>query len=100
MVNAGAQYRAPFGLDLSVDFSWQSDQVWFEQLLDPARGIVFGRFPLRSYAILNARVGWRLFDDQLELAVVGTNLVDDGHREHPFGQPIDRRFMGFVTVRF
>jgi iron complex outermembrane receptor protein len=100
MVNAGAQYRAPFGLDLSVDFSWQSEQVWFEQLLDPVRGIIFGRFPLRSYAILNARVGWRLFDDQLELAVVGTNLVDPGHREHPFGQPIDTRFMGFVTVRF
>lgn len=100
MVNAGAQYRSSFGLDVSVDFSWQSNQVWFEQLLDPARGIVFGRFPLREYAILNARIGYRLFDDQLELAVVGTNLIDDGHREHPYGQPIDRRFMGFVTVRF
>ena len=100
MVNAGAQYRSSFGLDLAVDFSWQSNQVWFEQLLDPARGIVFGRFPLREYAVLNVRVGYRLFDDQLELAVVGTNLVDDGHREHPYGQPIDRRFMGFVTVRF
>ena len=100
MVNGGASYRAPFGLDVSVDFSWQSEQVWFEQLLDPARGIVFGRFGLPSYAILNARVGYRLFEDQLELAVVGTNLIDDGHREHPYGQPIDRRFMGIVTVRF
>jgi iron complex outermembrane receptor protein len=100
MVNGGAQYRAPFGLDVSVDFSWVSDQVWFEQLLDPVRGIVFGRFPLRSYALMNARIGWRLFEDQLELAVVGFNLLDEGHREHPFGQPVDRRFMGFVTVRF
>lgn len=100
MFNAGAQYRAPFGLDLSADFSWQSDQVWFEQLLDPVRGIVFGRFELPSYALLNARVGWRFFDDQLEVSVVGYNLIDDGHREHPFGQPVGRRFMGFVTVRF
>jgi outer membrane receptor for ferrienterochelin and colicin len=100
MVNGGASYRAPFGLDVSVDFSWQSEQVWFEQLLDPVRGIVFGRFGLPSYAILNARIGYRLFEDQLELAVVGTNLIDDGHREHPYGQPIDRRFMGVVTVRF
>ncbi|MDQ3033981.1 MAG: TonB-dependent receptor [Myxococcota bacterium] len=101
MVNAGVQYRAPFGLDLSLDFSWQSDQVWYEQVLNQERGgIVFQRFELPAYTTLNARVGWRLFDDQLELAVIGTNLVDAGHREHPFGQPIDRRFMGTVTVRF
>ena len=62
--------------------------------------VTFQRFALPSYMILNARVGWRFFNDQLELAVVGTNLIDDGHREHPFTQPIDRRFMGSVTVRF
>lgn len=101
MVNAGVQYRAPFGLDLSVDFSWQSEQYWVEQVLDTARGgVAFQRFYLPSYAILNARIGWRFLDDQLELAVVGMNLIDDGHREHPFGQPIDRRFLGTVTVRF
>jgi iron complex outermembrane receptor protein len=101
MINAGIQYRAPFGIDLSLDFSWQSDQYWVEQVLDTARGgVVFQRFHLPSYAMLNARVGWRLFDDQLELALVGTNLVADGHREHPFGQPIDRRFLGTATVRF
>ena len=38
-------------------------------------------------------------EDQLELAVVGTNLIEE-HREHPFGQPIDRRFMGTVTFRY
>jgi len=101
MVNAGIQYRASFGLDLSVDFSWQSDQNWVEQVLDTERGgVVFQRFHLPAYAILNARVGYRLFNDQLELALVGLNLVADGHREHPFGQPIDRRFLGTVTVRF
>lgn len=100
MVNAGFQYRAPFGLDLATDFSWQSDQVWFEQQLDPVRGIVFQNFPLPAYITLNARIGWRFLDDQLELAVVGYNLVDDGHREHPYGQTIPRRFMGTVTVRF
>lgn len=101
MVNAGIQFRSPFGLDLSLDFSWQSDQWWVEQVLDTERGgVVFRRFHLPSYATLNARVGWRFFGDQLELAAVGTNLIADGHREHPFGQPVDRRFMGFVTVRF
>ncbi len=100
MVNGGFQYRAPFGLDLAADFSWQSAQTWFEQQLDPVRGIVFQNFPLASYTTLNARIGWRFLDDQLELAVVGYNLIDDGHREHPYGQAIPRRFMGTVTVRF
>jgi len=100
MVNAGFQYRAPFGLDLAADFSWQSDQVWYEQQLDAVRGIVFQSFPLPAYITLNARLGWRFLDDQLELAVVAFNLVDDGHREHPYGQAIPRRFMGTVTVRF
>jgi iron complex outermembrane receptor protein len=100
MVNAGFQYRAPFGLDIATDFSWQSSQVWFEQQLDPVRGIVFQNFPLPDYITLNARIGWRFLDDQLELAVVGYNLAADGHREHPYGQTIPRRFMGTVTVRF
>lgn len=100
MVNGGFQYRSAFGLDLASDFSWQSDQVWFEQQLDPVRGIVFQNFPLPAYITLNARIGWRFLNDQLELAIVGFNLIDDGHREHPYGQTIPRRFMGTVTVRF
>lgn len=99
-VNAGAQYRASFGLDLSVDFSWVSDQRWVEQVLDTERGgTAFVDFALPAYVVLNARIGWRFLDDQLELSVVGTNLIME-HREHPFGQPVDRRFMGAVTVRY
>ncbi len=99
-VNAGVQYRAPFGLDIAVDFSWVSDQVWVEQVIDTeAGGTAFVDFHLPSYMVLNARVGWRFFQDQLELAVVGTNLIEE-HREHPFGQPVDRRFMGTVTFRY
>lgn len=101
MVNGGVQYRASFGLDLSIDVSWQSSQVWYEQVIDTERGgVAFQRFGLPSYTTLNARIGYRLFDDQLELAIIGMNLIDAGHREHPFGQPIDRRFLGTATVRF
>lgn len=99
-VNAGVQYRSPFGLDLAVDFHFVSDQVWVEQVLDTERGgTAFETFSLPSYAVMNARVGYRLFDDQLELAVTGTNLLM-AHREHPFGQRMDRRFMGHVTFRY
>jgi iron complex outermembrane receptor protein len=99
-VNAGVQYRAPFGLDLAVDFSWVSDQTWVEQVIDTQRGGTrFEAFHLESYAVLNARIGWRFLDDRIELAVIGTNLIME-HREHPFGQPIDRRFLGSVTFRY
>lgn len=101
MINAGVQYRAPFGLNVSVDFSWQSAQTWSEQDVDPASNqVVFTLVTIPDYVTLNARVGWSLFDDHLELSVVGTNLVADGHREHPYGQPVDRRFFGNVAVRF
>ena len=101
MVNAGVQYRAPFGLNVSVDFSWQSGQTWSEQEIDPSTNqVVFTLVTIPDYITLNARLGWSLFDDHLELSVVGTNLVADGHREHPYGQPVDRRFFGNVAVRF
>ena len=74
--------------------------MWVEQVLDTERGgTAFETFSLPSYAVLNARIGYRLFDDQLELAVTGTNLLM-AHREHPFGQRMDRRFMGHVTFRY
>ncbi|MCA9609457.1 MAG: TonB-dependent receptor, partial [Myxococcales bacterium] len=99
--NAGVQYRSPIGLDLAVDFHVVSDQRWVEQVLDTERGgTAFVPFDLPAYALLNARIGWRFFDDQLELAVTGTNLLMDGHRQHPFGQRVDRRFMGHVTFRY
>lgn len=103
MVNAGVQYRAPFGLHAAVDFSWQSAQTWVEQELDPDRLDNLTSTSTRilpDYATLNARVGWSLLDDHLDLAIVGSNLVADQHREHPYGQPIDRRLFGSATVRF
>ena len=99
-LNVGVQYRAPFGLDLSVDFHWVSSQLWVETIPDADTGASFGHFPLRAYSVLNARVGYRLLDGRLQLGLVGTNLVDPQHREHPLGQRVDRRVLGTVNVGF
>lgn len=99
-LNLGAQYRAPFGLDLGVDFHWVSSQLWVETIPDAETGASFGHFPLPAYAVLNARVGYRLLDGRLQLGVVGTNLVDPRHREHPLGQRVDRRVLGTVNLGF
>ena len=99
-VNVGVQYRSSFGLDVSVDLHWVSRQVWVEQVLDVAQGVRFERFELPSYTLLSARVGYRLIEDRLELGIVGTNLVDPNHREHPFGERVDTRVVGTARVSF
>ncbi|MCS6798690.1 MAG: TonB-dependent receptor [Myxococcota bacterium] len=99
-VNAGVQYRSRFGLDVAADVHWLSDQLWTEQVTDTRTGVRFDPFPLDGYTLVNGRVGYRLLDDRVELAISGTNLLGERMRQHPFGQRLDRRVMGSATVRF
>ncbi len=99
-VNVGVQYRSSFGLDLSADFHWVSSQLWVMTIPDVETGASFGAFSLPAYAVLNARLGYRLLDGRVQLGVVGTNLVDPRHREHPLGQRVARRFLGTLNIGF
>ncbi len=99
-INVGLQYRSPFGLDVNVDLHWVSDQLWVEQVTDTLRGVRFEEFPLDGYVMIDARLGWRFFDDHLELGVTGTNLTFQRTRQHPLSQPVDTRLVGDVVVRF
>jgi iron complex outermembrane receptor protein len=99
-VNAGIQYRARFGLDLAFDVSWFSDQLWVEQVTDVERGVRYDALKQPSFTMLNARVGYRFWDDRLDLGVVGTNLAFQDRRQHPLGQPIDTRVLGTGKLRF
>jgi hypothetical protein len=38
--------------------------------------------------------------NQAEVRGVAFNLLDDEHREHPYGQIVGRRLMGFFSYRF
>ena len=99
-VNAGVQYRSRFGLDLSADLAWFSKQVWVEQVTDLDRGVRFQTFKQPSFTYVNARIGYRMWNDRLDLGVVGTNLGFVDRRQHPFGQPIDTRVFGSALLRF
>jgi outer membrane receptor protein involved in Fe transport len=99
-VNAGVQYRSAFGLDTSIDLSWQSSQLWVEQITDLENGVRFATFGVDSMVLLHARVGYRLLQDRVELGVVGTNLTFNEKRQHPFGQPLDTRVLGTAKVSF
>jgi iron complex outermembrane receptor protein len=100
-VNAGVQLRTKFGLDGEIDVHYVSPQDWAEQVTDVARQqIVYQSFHIDAYALVNAKLGYRFYRNHAELSGVAFNLLDDQHREHPFGQIIDRRLMGFFTYRF
>ncbi len=99
-INAGLQYRARFGLDSSLDLSSSSKQVWIEQVTDVQTGVRFETYSIPSFLLVNARLGYRLFGDRVELGVVGTNLTFNRQRQHPFGQPMDTRVMALGKLRF
>ena len=64
-------------------------------LLDP--------LPVAAGTVVMARIGYRLLDDRLELALSGTNLFDTGnnrHQEHPFGNRLQARVLFSATGRF
>ncbi|MGH7296796.1 MAG: hypothetical protein ACRELB_17795, partial [Polyangiaceae bacterium] len=76
-------------------------QTWAEQIEDVQKQrIEYQSFAMPSYELLNASVGYRFLKNQAEIRGVGFNLLNDQHREHPFGQLIDRRLMALFSYKF
>jgi iron complex outermembrane receptor protein len=100
-VNTGVQVRTHAGVDGSLDLHIVSAQDWGEQVVDVAQQrIVYQSFHLDPYALVNARIGYRFLRNHAEVSAAGFNILDSVHREHPFGQLVGRRIMGFFTYRF
>jgi iron complex outermembrane receptor protein len=60
-----------------------------------------------SYNLLNLRLGYRIWQEQAgdhmrdaELALSVFNALHDTHREHPLGDLLGTRVMGWLTVRY
>lgn len=74
----------------------------------PGTGVVTPSERVGSYTLLNARAGYRVWQERAsagylrdaELAVSVFNALDDGHREHPLGDMLGRRVMGWLTIRY
>ncbi|MDB4990395.1 MAG: Outer rane vitamin receptor BtuB [Myxococcaceae bacterium] len=99
-VNSGIQYRSWFGGEASIDMSWTGAQRWIEQVTDVTTGVRWQQYNQAAFIMLSARLGYRLFNDRLELGVVGTNLVNNNKRQQPISQPLDTRVLGSAKVRF
>ncbi|MEL6547846.1 MAG: TonB-dependent receptor, partial [Myxococcota bacterium] len=97
--NAGLQYRSEFGLDVGVDLNVVGSQFWVIRVPTDA-GFEQSGFRIPAYTLVNARVGYRLVEDLLEVAVSGTNLLNDVHRQHPFSaQRLTRRVFATAILR-
>lgn len=99
-VNLGAIYRTPVNLDLSADLSFVTGTTWVERepaATDPTQ-ILNVSNALPGFAVVNARVAYRLLNDRVTLAVVGQQL-GPAHQEHPFGNSVNRRVFAQVTVQ-
>lgn len=55
---------------------------------------------VESYQLLNLRGGYRFWNEKAELAITAYNALNDRHREHPLGQKIGSRVMGWLTLRY
>ncbi|MDP2273763.1 MAG: TonB-dependent receptor [Archangium sp.] len=99
-VNAGFIYRTPVNLDLSADLSFVTSTIWVEREPSPQdpTQITNPQNPLAAYTVINARVGYRLFNDKVTVAVVGSQL-GPSHQEHPFGNNVNRRVFAQLTVQ-
>ena len=61
-----------------------------------------------SYNLLNLRVGYKFWHEKAEagymrdaeVAISAFNALDDRHKEHPLGDTIGSRVMGWLTVRY
>jgi iron complex outermembrane receptor protein len=71
-------------------------------------GIIPPNSRVGSYNLLNLRAGYRFWQQKAaagymrdaEVAVSVFNALNDEHKEHPLGDLISRRVMGWLTVRF
>jgi outer membrane receptor protein involved in Fe transport len=99
-LNAGVQLRTRAGISGEVTFHYQSPQTWNEQVTT-LTGIELKPFELPDYTLVNARVGYRFYKERAEIsATVFNALADafgDAPQQHPFGNRVGRRFMGFFS---
>ena len=71
-------------------------------------GVIPPNARVGSYNLLNLRAGWRFWEQkaaagyfrEAEVAVSAFNALNDRHKEHPLGDTIGSRVMGWLTVKF
>lgn len=53
-----------------------------------------------SYTLVNLRAGYQFWRNKAEVAISAFNAVNDKHKEHPLGDVIGSRVMGWLNLKF
>jgi iron complex outermembrane receptor protein len=113
-VSAGVRTEWDNGLSGEVSYYYVGAATYpiaqsFTQLASfPAAGVTVPGTQVGSYNLLNLRAGYRFWQQKAaagymrdaEVAVSVFNALNDEHKEHPLGDLIGRRVMGWLTLRF
>ena len=63
-------------------------------------GVVAPDARVGPYTLLNLRAGYSFWNDKAEVAVSVFNALNDRHKEHPLGDTIGSRVLGWLTLKF
>lgn len=61
-------------------------------------GIAIPSENVDPYTLLNIRGGYRFWNQRAEVAISAYNALNNRHREHPLGDTIGSRVMGWLTL--
>ena len=100
-VNAGVQARTRIGVSGEITYHYQSPQSWNEMVASLGTAdVTYRDFKLDAIHLVNARVGYAFWKNSAEVSVTAYNLLGSEHQQHPIGQLVGRRFMGFMAYNF
>lgn len=110
-VNAGIRGEWENGMSADATF-YHVDAATYPTSASFPSFTFFGVVPpperVGSYNLLNLRAGYKFWQQKAaagylrdaEVAVSAFNALNDRHKEHPLGDTIGSRVMGWLTVRF
>jgi iron complex outermembrane receptor protein len=98
-INVAPEWRANLGLShdagrrfWNVGINYQDEAYWAD--------VLFARAPTEAFTQVNAALGWRLVDDRLTLKLLAQNVFDEHVQQHIFGDILERKLAGQVTIEF
>jgi iron complex outermembrane receptor protein len=98
-INVAPAWRANLGLAhdagrlfWNVGLNYQDEAYWAD--------VLFARASTPSFTQVNAAIGWRFASDRVTLKLLAQNLFDEDVQQHIFGDLIDRKLAGQVSIEF
>jgi iron complex outermembrane receptor protein len=113
-VNAGVRGEWDNGLNGEVAYHYVGGATYpiagsftaFSPLFPP--GVTVPNTRVGSYDLLNVRIAYKFWQEKAEagymrdaeVAISAFNALNDTHKEHPLGDTIGSRVMGWLTMRY